>query len=198
MTESILPTERIAKNIILLRKEKIILDLHLAELFEIETRVLKQAVRRNIDRFPDDFMFQLTLEEWNALRFQFETSNTRGGRRYAPYAFTEQGLAMLSGILNSPVAIQVNIAIMRTFVAIRQSIMPLGSNSNMKQIENKIMVLEAVSEETLAALNDLSEDTRKEFDDIYIALSEMADKQKQITKPRRKIGYIQDTEEEKL
>ena len=105
---------------------------------------------------------------------------------------------MLSGILNSPVAIQVNIAIMRTFVAIRQSIMPLGSNSNMKQIENKIMVLEAVSEETLAALNDLSEDTRKEFDDIYIALSEMADKQKQLTKPRRKIGYIQDTEEEKL
>ena len=174
------------------------LDYDLAALYEVSTKQLNLSVKRNSERFPDDFMFQLTLEEWNALRFQFETSNTRGGRRYAPYAFTEQGLAMLSGILNSPVAIQVNIAIMRTFVAIRQSIMPLGSNSNMKQIENKIMVLEAVSEETLAALNDLSEDTRKEFDDIYIALSEMADKQKQITKPRRKIGYIQDTEEEKL
>lgn len=181
-----------------IRNVQVMLDYDLAALYEVSTKQLNLAVKRNSERFPDDFMFQLTLEEWNALRFQFETSNTRGGRRYAPYAFTEQGLAMLSGILNSPVAIQVNIAIMRTFVAIRQSIMPLGSNSNMKQIENKIMVLEAVSEETLAALIDLSEDTRKEFDDIYIALSEMADKQKQITKPRRKIGYIQDTEEEKL
>ena len=181
-----------------IRNVQVMLDYDLAALYEVSTKQLNLAVKRNSERFPDDFMFQLTLQEWNALRFQFETSNTRGGRRYAPYAFTEQGLAMLSGILNSPVAIQVNIAIMRTFVATRQSIMPLGSNSNMKQIENKIMVLEAVSEETLAALNDLSEDTRKEFDDIYIALSEMADKQKQITKPRRKIGYIQDTEEEKL
>ena len=181
-----------------IRNVQVMLDYDLAALYEVSTKQLNLAVKRNSERFPDDFMFQLTLEEWNALRFQIETSNTRGGRRYAPYAFTEQGLAMLSGILNSPIAIQVNIVIMRTFVAIRQSIMPLGSNSNMKQIENKIMVLEAVSEETLAALNDLSEDTRKEFDDIYIALSEMADKQKQITKPRRKIGYIQDTEEEKL
>lgn len=181
-----------------IRNVQVMLDYDLAALYEVSTKQLNLAVKRNSERFPDDFMFQLTLEEWNALRFQFETSNTRGGRRYAPYAFTEQGLAMLSGILNSPVAIQVNIAIMRTFVAIRQSIMPLGSNSDMKQIENKISVLEAVSEETLAALNDLSEDTRKEFDDIYIALSEMADKQKQLTKPRRKIGYIQDTEEEKL
>ena len=181
-----------------IRNVQVMLDYDLAALYEVSTKQLNLAVKRNSERFPDDFMFQLTLEEWNALRFQIETSNTRGGRRYAPYAFTEQGLAMLSGILNSPVAIQVNIVIIRTFVAIRQSIMPLGSNSDMKQIENKISVLEAVSEETLAALNDLSEDTRKEFDDIYIALSEMADKQKQITKPRRKIGYIQDTEEEKL
>ena len=181
-----------------IRNVQVMLDYDLAALYEVSTKQLNLAVKRNSERFPDDFMFQLTLEEWNALRFQFETSNTRGGRRYAPYAFTEQGLAMLSGILNSPVAIQVNIAIMRTFVAIRQSIMPLGSNSNMKQIENKIMVLEAVSEETLAALNDLSEDTRKELDDIYIALSEIANNQKQLTKPRRKIGYIQDTEEEKL
>ena len=181
-----------------IRNVQVMLDYDLAALYEVSTKQLNLAVKRNSERFPDDFMFQLTLEEWNALRFQIETSNTRGGRRYAPYAFTEQGLAMLSGILNSPVAIQVNIAIMRTFVAIRQSIMPLGSNSNMKQIENKIMVLEAVSEETLAALNDLSEDTRKELDDIYIALSEIANNQKQLTKPRRKIGYIQDTEEEKL
>lgn len=181
-----------------IRNVQVMLDYDLAALYEVSTKQLNLAVKRNSERFPDDFMFQLTLEEWNALRFQFETSNTRGGRRYAPYAFTEQGLAMLSGILNSPVAIQVNIAIMRTFVAIRQSIMPLGSNSDMKQIENKISVLEAVSEETLAALNDLSEDTRKELDDIYIALSEIANNQKQLTKPRRKIGYIQDTEEEKL
>ena len=204
-TKELITTDDIRSKVYIIRGQQVMLDKDLAEIYGYEVKKLNQQVKRNIDRFPEDFMFQLANNEIDSVRSQFVTSRGKeffagqeGGRRYLPYAFTEQGLAMLSGILNSPVAIQVNIAIMRTFVAIRQSIMPLGSNSNMKQIENKIMVLEAVSEETLAALNDLSEDTRKEFDDIYIALSEMADKQKQITKPRRKIGYIQDTEEEKL
>jgi hypothetical protein len=97
------------------------LDVHLAELYEVPTKVLNQAVKRNLDRFPEDFMFQLNAEEAHSLRSQFVTSNLgRGGRRYLPYAFTEQGVAMLSSVLKSPRAVQVNIAIMRAFVRLRQ------------------------------------------------------------------------------
>lgn len=94
------------------------LDFHLANLYEIETKVLKQAVKRNINRFPTDFMFELNKEEFESLRSQFVTSK-RGGLRYMPFAFTEQGVAMLSSVLNSDKAIAINIAIMRTFVSIR-------------------------------------------------------------------------------
>lgn len=109
----------IATKILFLRGEKVLLDADLALLYSVETRVLKQAVRRNIDRFPEDFMFQLTPDEFSNLRSQFVTSRW-GGQRYPPFAFTEQGVAMLSGILNSPRAIETNIAIMRTFVALRK------------------------------------------------------------------------------
>ncbi len=187
-------TVALRSKIYTIRNVQVMLDFDLAELYEVETRVLNQAVKRNIERFPVDFMFQLNKEEWNGLMSQIVISK-RGGTRKLPYAFTEQGLAMLSGVLKSKVAIQVNIAIMRTFVAIRQAIMPLGSNSDIKQIENRLRLLEEVSEETLAAINDLSEDTRKEFDDIYIALTEMAESKKQNNKPRKRIGYIQDEEE---
>src|ERR1700744_4004522 len=104
-----------------LRDERVMLDRDLAALYETETKALNLAVKRNIERFPSDFMFQLTKEEYDSLRFQFETSNaTRGGDRYLPYAFTEQGVAMLSGILRSEKAIKMNIAIMRAFVEIRR------------------------------------------------------------------------------
>jgi len=96
------------------------LDFDLAEMYEVETKNLNLAVKRNIKRFPHDFMFQFTKNEWDSLRLQNATSKNRGGTRYLPYAFTEQGLAMLSGILNSEKAIQVNIAIMRAFVFLRQ------------------------------------------------------------------------------
>ena len=97
------------------------LDSDLAELYQVETKNLNKAVKRNIARFPGDFMFQLTEEEWNLLRFQTGTSNTdRGGRRYMPYVFTEQGVAMLSSVLNSERSVQVNIAIMRAFVQLRE------------------------------------------------------------------------------
>ena len=92
------------------------LDFDLSELYEVETKYLKRAVRQNIKRFPTDFMFELTPEEWESLRCNFSTSNKRGGTRYMPFAFTEQGVAMLSGVLNSEKAIQMNIAIMRAFV----------------------------------------------------------------------------------
>lgn len=124
---SILTTpDFIATKILFLRDEKVLLDADLALLYGVETRVLKQAVRRNINRFPEDFMFQLTPDEFTNLRSQFVTSSLPavkagwGGQRYPPFAFTEQGVAMLSGILNSPQAIETNIAIMRTFVALRK------------------------------------------------------------------------------
>ncbi|HBK89196.1 MAG: ORF6N domain-containing protein [Cyclobacteriaceae bacterium] len=109
----------IATKIFFLRGERVLLDADLALLYRVETKRLKETVRRNLERFPDDFMFQLTNEEWQNLRSQFASSSW-GGTRYPPFAFTEQGVAMLSGILNSPRAVETNIAIMRTFVALRK------------------------------------------------------------------------------
>jgi len=125
----------IENHIFTLRGERIILDSTLAALYGVETKVLLQAVKRNQDRFPIDFMFQLNEQEFEHLRSQFVTSSW-GGRRYAPYAFTEQGVAMLSSVLRSPQAVQVNIEIMRAFVRLRQL---LGSH---KQLKTQIETLE--------------------------------------------------------
>ena len=112
--------ERVGQLILDIRRLRVLLDEDLASLYGVETRSLLQAVERNVERFPPDFMFELSVAEWTALRSQSETSKPRrGGRRYAPYAFTEQGVAMLSSVLNSDRAIAVNIEIMRTFVRIR-------------------------------------------------------------------------------
>lgn len=118
--KALVPMERIDRSILLIRGEKVILDQDLAALYEVETKALTRAVRRNLDRFPDDFMFQLTEDEFADLRRQFGTSSSWGGRRYAPYAFTEHGVAMLSSVLSSPRAVAVNIEIMRAFVRLRQ------------------------------------------------------------------------------
>jgi len=116
-----IPVERIEKAILLVRGHKVILDMDLADLYGVETGALNRAVKRNIQRFPDDFMFQLTGEEAERLRCQIGISKGgRGGRRYLPYVFTEQGVAMLSSVLNSERAVQVNIAIMRVFVRLRE------------------------------------------------------------------------------
>jgi hypothetical protein len=116
------PGPLIEGRIYLIRGQKVLLDSDLAALYEVETRVLNQAIKRNLERFPDDFMFRLTRKESDALTSQFVISNAagRGGRRHTPYAFTEQGVAMLSSVLASKRAIEVNIAIMRTFVRLRQ------------------------------------------------------------------------------
>jgi hypothetical protein len=116
---SFLPAERIEKCIYIIRGEKVLLSPDLARLYDVETKVLNQAVRRNLARFPEDFMFQLTAEEMAILRSQIVTSSW-GGHRYRPYAFTEQGVAMLSSVLNSERAVQVNIEIMRAFVRLRE------------------------------------------------------------------------------
>jgi hypothetical protein len=132
------PTERIERSIFLIRGHKVLLDVHLAALYGVTTKRLNEQVRRNRSRFPEDFMFQLTSEEAASLRSQFATSNKgRGGRRYAPYVFTEQGVAMLSTVLNSERAIQVNIEIMRAFVGLRRM---LASNA---QMARKLVDLES-------------------------------------------------------
>jgi hypothetical protein len=123
------PPERIEGSILFIRGHKVLLDADLAALYGVTTKRLNEQVRRNRSRFPADFMFQLTSKEAGLLRSQFATSNKgRGGRRYAPYAFTEQGVAMLSTVLNSERAIQVNIEIMRAFVRLRQM---LASNAQL-------------------------------------------------------------------
>ena len=158
--------EIIQQQIIELRGQKVMLDFYLAELYEIETKVLKQAVRRNINRFPPDFMFELTQNEFESLRSQFVTSK-RGGLRYMPFAFTEQGIAMLSSVLNSEKAIAINIAIMRTFVSLRQFAL------NYKELNDKITEIE------------------KQFPDIYNILNYLMDKEKTATPKieRNKIGF---------
>ena len=119
--ETIVPIEVIERKIYIIRGQKVMLDSDLAELYNITTKVLVQAVKRNLRRFPADFMFQLTNQEVAILRSQFVTSSW-GGRRYVPYAFTEQGVAMLSSVLNSDRAVDVNIQIIRTFVKLREMI----------------------------------------------------------------------------
>ncbi|NOR55105.1 MAG: ORF6N domain-containing protein [Sulfurovum sp.] len=119
--DELLVQGEINSKILTLRGRQVMLDRDLAELYEIETKVFNQSVKRNADRFPDDFMFQLTEKEYENLRSQFVTSNKgRGGRRYMPYAFTEEGIYMLATVLNSKVAVQTNIAIIRTFKKLRE------------------------------------------------------------------------------
>jgi hypothetical protein len=119
---TLVPIELIARKIYLIRSIKVMLDSDLAELYGVETRSLIQAVKRNIERFPSDFMLQLTKEEFDSLRSQIVISKGKGGRRYLPYVFSEQGVAMLSSVLKSKRAVEVNIAIMRVFVKLRETV----------------------------------------------------------------------------
>ncbi|MEI7512425.1 MAG: ORF6N domain-containing protein [Candidatus Uhrbacteria bacterium] len=124
MDLTLIPLERIENRIFIIRGKKVMLDRDIAELYGVETKVLNQAVKRNIERFPEDFMFELSLNEAESLRSQFVTSNIgRGGARYLPVVFTEQGVAMLSSVLKSKRAIQVNIQIIRTFTKLREMVL---------------------------------------------------------------------------
>ena len=152
MTEIMLSEDYLATTIYKIRDEKVILDRDIARLYDIPTKVLKQAVRRNIDRFPTDFMFELSDDEFQNWRSQFVTSNSdKMGLRYAPMAFTEQGVAMLSSVINSQRAIQVNIAIMRTFVKMRQWIL------NSQELADKLQAFETKLEEHGTAIEALLE-----------------------------------------
>jgi hypothetical protein len=136
-TKALVPVELIERRIYLIREHKVMLDSELAELYQVPTKVFNQAISRNRNRFPEDFMFQLTLEEDESLRSQIVTSKMgRGGRRYRAFVFTEQGVAMLSSVLNSERAVQVNITIMRAFVRLREM---MDSN---KELAAKLNALE--------------------------------------------------------
>jgi len=169
---NLIPAERIETKIFLIRGQKVMLDKDLAELYGVKTKVLIQAVKRNIDRFPDDFMFQLNKEESQLLRSQIVTSN-RGGRRYLPYVFTEYGVSMLSSVLKSKKAIQVNIQIMRTFSKLRQIL------STHKELAYKLKELEQKTEK-----HD------EEIQAIFDAIRQLMEPPPE--KPKRKMGFIQD------
>lgn len=188
--ENLLEPVQIESMIYEIRGQKVMLDRDLAKLYQVETRTLNQAVKRNIKRFPEDFMFQLNSEEYEILMSQFVISSW-GGTRKLPYAFTEQGLAMLSGLLNSDIAINVNIAIMRTFVSIRkQFYMTQHFNFELEAIKAKMERLERNDEDNLEAINDLSEDMRKEIDTIYQAIAALSVKEPSKQEPQRqKIGF---------
>jgi hypothetical protein len=177
-----------------IRGVRVMLDKDLAELYQVTTGRLNEAVKRNIRRFPADFMFQLSPDEFKNLISQFATSSW-GGTRKMPYAFTEQGLAMLSGLLNSEIAVNANIAIMRAFVAMRNYIATTTTiTAELAEIRATIELLRRDGEDTLEAVNDLSEDTRKHLDNLYNAIGELSVKPVQVEKPRRRIGFNQDDE----
>jgi len=154
MSQIILP-ERIEKRIFLLRGQKVMLSTHLAELYEVEPRVLMQAVKRNLSRFPGDFMFQLSEREFSILKSQIVISSWGGARRAKPYAFTEQGVAMLSSVLNSERAVQVNIAIMRAFVKLR---LMLASN---QRLARRLDALEKKYDERFKVVFDVIRELMK-------------------------------------
>lgn len=189
----------IQKRIYEIRGVRVMLDFDLADLYQVETKVLKQSVRRNLDRFPEDFMFGLTPEEYNcliiSLRSQIVTSNEKGGRRYMPYAFTEHGVIMLASLLRSELAINASIQITRAFVAMRNFIMSTQHiESELAALKARLELLERNDEDNLKAINDLSEDMRQEIDNIYQAIAVLsvqrpAEPQNTVKKNRIQIVY---------
>lgn len=168
-----IPDDIISSKIYLIRNQKVMLDKDLSELYAVETKQLKRQVRRNLERFPEDFMFELSQQEFDNLRSQFGTSSW-GGSRYMPMAFTEQGVAMLSSVLNSPTAIKVNIQIIRVFTKIREMLTDtLSMKLEIEEIKKK-----------------LSNHTQN-IELVFNYLDELIDK-KENTEPRKKIGYKND------
>ena len=218
--------EAIQNKIYEIRGQRVMLDFDLAEMYGVETRALNQAVKRNIERFPEDFMFQLTKGESEILtkqilKSQETTANTEnmseennlisqivisrfldkteakqdtgwGGSRKLPYAFTENGVAMLSSVLRSPLAIQVNIGIMRAFTEFRKiaaSLQIPDSTADVAQLRKDFEELKLDIEDILHDQNDINEMTRAQLDAISTALAELQSKE---PKPRKKIGFIQE------
>lgn len=190
-----------------IRGQRVMLDFDLAQMYGVETKRLNEQVKRNIERFPEDFMFQLTKGEFEILRSQIATSNlddnqtvidwksqiatsnyAKMGMRKLPYAFTELGVAMLSSVLRSPLAIQVNIGIMRTFVTLRQALSTISLPAKIGELEDRIENLRREMDDCLRDQNDINESTRAQLDAISTALAELQATPPQ--QPRRKIGFV--------
>jgi len=208
--------QTIQSKIYEIRGQRVMLDFDLAAMYGVETRRLNEQVKRNIERFPEDFMFQLTKGELEILRSQIATSNTadnqaddywisqiatsnfaKMGLRKTPYAFTENGVAMLSSVLRSPLAIQVNIGIMRAFTEFRKIATSLSlpnTAADVAQLRKDFEDLKLDIEDILHDQNDINESTRQQLDAISTALAELQSKEPR-QKPRRRIGFIQDDSE---
>ena len=190
----------IQRKIFEIRGQKVILDRDLAALYQVETRVLNQAVKRNIDRFPEDFMFQLTLDEWKTISSQIVMTSEAeilksqivisswGGDRKLPYAFTEHGVVMLASLLRSDIAVTMSVQITRAFVAMRQTIAALATTATKVELLNeKVERLNMYIEEVLHDQNDINEDVSMQLELINQSLAELQAKPKDT--PRRRIGF---------
>ncbi len=188
--------DMIKSSIYEVRGQRVMLDSDLAELYEVEVSQLKRQVRRNIDRFPEDFMFELTREEYDSLRCQNGTIKSGRGQhsKYLPFAFTEEGVAMLSGMLKSKTAMQVNINIMRAFVAIRHAVASMQlSDLRYEQLSHKVDQLNAYVEEILHDQNDINQIQEQTNNEIAVqieAINEALDQLRDIkVEPRTPIGF---------
>jgi len=183
MSRAVIPAERIENRILLLRGQKVLLDAYLAALYGVTTKRLNEQVRRNRERFPEDFMFQMSAAEFEALRSQSATSNVgRGGRRYAPYVFTEHGAIMAANVLNSPRALEVSIYVVRAFVRLRETL------AAHKDLAAKLAVLEQKTEALAFKHDTLAANTRAQLRQVFEAIRQL------MTPPeppkRRPIGFI--------
>ena len=189
--------DNIQNLIYVIRGQRVMLDFNLARLYEVETRSLNQTVKRNARRFPQDFMFQLTEQEWILISSQFvTTSRMKRPKKSLPYAFTELGALMLSSVLRSPVADETSIKITRAFVAMRQMLSFSTLPERIVTLAQELYKLKEEVNDILADQNDINESTRAQLDAISTALAELQAKNPEEEKPRRPIGFIQPENDE--
>ena len=187
--------QAIQNKIYKIRGQRVMLDFDLAAMYGVETRALNQAVRRNVKRFPEDFMFQVSEIEWQVISSQFVmTSRMKRPKSSLPLAFTEHGALMLSSVLRSDIAVDTSIKITRAFVAMRQAINVIALPSKLSELEKSIEDLRTEVDEILADQNDINESTRAQLDAISTALAELQSKE---PRKRRPIGFILPNEKEK-
>ena len=191
MSESLLPLETITQHILLLRGQKVLLDTDLAALYDVPTKRFNEQVKRNLERFPADFMFQLTEEEWAALRSQFATLKSGRGqhRKYLPYAFTEHGAIMAASILNSPRATEVSVYVVRAFVRLREV---LASN---KELAKRLDDLEQTTEALAMQHDSFARNTRAQLKQVFDAIRELMTPPE--TQKKRPIGFMPNEEKPK-
>ena len=183
--------QTIQNKIYEIRGQRVMMDFDLADLYQVETRTLNQAVKRNENRFPEDFMFRLNAAEWASISSQFVmTSRAKRPKTALPFVFTEHGALMLASVLRSEVAVEISIKITRAFVAMRQTLLTISIPSRLSEIQRNIDDLRNEVNDILADQNDINESTRMQLENITLALAELQAKEPK-PKPRRRIGFIQ-------